>query len=167
MSRKTYLISITTEGEKTTEKVKGLFKDNKRHIFICAVINVALSLILIGPFGIDGVLIGTIIAFITNIMLKTSLISKKILKDVKLISILKYYIISIILFVISSLLLMPIESYFSSTSVGFIMTILKLGLIFILVIGITSVILYLVSKDARNLFKRAINLIKRKVKKNS
>ena len=29
MSRKTYLISITTEGEKTTEKVKGLFKDNK------------------------------------------------------------------------------------------------------------------------------------------
>ena len=127
----------------------------------------ALSLILIGPFGIDGVLIGTIIAFITNIMLKTSLISKKILKDVKLISILKYYIISIILFVISSLLLMPIESYFSSTSVGFIMTILKLGLIFILVIGITSVILYLVSKDARNLFKRAINLIKRKVKKNS
>ena len=29
MSRKTYLISITSEGEKTTEKVKGLFKDNK------------------------------------------------------------------------------------------------------------------------------------------
>lgn len=142
----------------------GLFKDNKKHIFICATTNLVLSIILINFFGIDGVLLGTMIAFLLNIILKTNLISKKILKDVKLINILKYYIITILLFVVLSTLLIPVESYFLSTSTGFITTILKLGLIFIIVIGLTSLVLYLTSKDARNLFKRAINLVKRKLK---
>ena len=39
-----------------------------------------------------------------------------------------------------------------------------MGLIFIIVTLVTSLILYAISKDARNLFKRAINLIKRKLK---
>ena len=142
----------------------GLFKDNKKHIFICAITNLVLSIILIKSFGIDGVLLGTIIAFFLNIILKTNLISKKILKDIKLISILKYFIISILLFIILSLLLTPVESYLLSTSTEFITTILKLGLIFIVVIGVASLILYIISKDARNLFQRAINLIKRKLK---
>ena len=142
----------------------GLFKDNKKHIFICAITNLVLSIILINFFGIDGVLIGTMIAFLLNIILKTSLISKKILKDIKLINILKYYIITIVLFIILSTTLMPIEGYFLTTSTGFISTILKLGIIFVLIIGITSSILYLISKDARNLFTRVINLIKRKLK---
>jgi len=142
----------------------GLFKDNKKHIFICAVTNLVLSIILVNFLGIDGVLLGTVIAFLLNIILKTNLISKKILKDIKLINILKYYITTILLFIILSLALIPLESYFLSASTGFITVVLKLGLIFILVTGITSLILYLISEDARNLFKRAINLIKRKLK---
>jgi len=142
----------------------GLFKDNKRHIFICAMINLVLSVILINFFGINGILAGTMIAFFVNILLKTNVISKKILKDVKLISILKYYIIPIVLFVILSIVFMPLESYFLSTSAGFITTILKLGIIFVIVTLVTSGILYLVSNDARNLFDRATKLIKRKLK---
>lgn len=143
----------------------GLFKDNKKHIFICATTNLVLSIILIKYLGIDGVLLGTIIAFILNILLKTNLISKKILKDIKLISVLKYFIISIILFLVSAIFLKPIEEYFQITSTGFILTIIKLGLIFIFITGITSGILYLISPDAKNLFKRGINLVKTKLKK--
>jgi len=143
----------------------GLFKDNKKHIFICASTNLILSIILINYLGIDGVLLGTVIAFLVNILLKTNLISKKVLKDIKQISILKYYIITIGLFIVSAVILTPIESYFLSTSTGFITTILKLGLTFILVTGLTSIVLYMTSPDARSLFKRAINLIKRKLKK--
>lgn len=142
----------------------GLFKDNKKHIFICASTNLVLSIILINFFGINGVLIGTIIAFIINILLKTQLVSKKIIKNVKLFSILKYYIIIIAIFIVLSIALMPFETYFLNTSTGFITTILKLGLIFFIVIAITSIILCVLSKDARNLFSRVINLVKRKIK---
>ena len=142
----------------------GLFKDNKRHIFICATTNLLLSIILIKPLGINGVLIGTILAFLLNILLKTNLMYKKILKDIKLVSILKYYILTILLFVLLGGVLAPVELYFLNTSTGFITTVLKLGVIFILVIIITSLVLYIISKDARNLYKRAFGLIKKKFK---
>ena len=142
----------------------GLFKENKKHIFICATINLILSVILINFLGIDGILLGTAISFLVNIILKSNLVTKKILKNIKLISTIKYYIIPILLFIILSIMLMPIESSFLSTSTGFITTILKLGLTFILVVTLTSTILCLISKDARKLFKRALNLLKSKFK---
>ena len=37
----------------------GLFKDNKKHIFICALTNLILSIILINFLGINGILLGT------------------------------------------------------------------------------------------------------------
>lgn len=143
----------------------GLFKDNKRHIFVCAITNLVLSIILVNFLGIDGVLLGTVLAFLLNILLKTNLISKKILKDVKQIHILKYFIISILLFITLSIAVLPLESYFLSISTGFITTVLKLGLIFIVVIALTSLVLYITSKDARNLFERGLKLIKRKLGK--
>lgn len=143
----------------------GLFKDNKKHIFICATTNLVLSIILINFFGINGILLGTAIAFLVNILLKTNLVTKKILKEVKLIDVLKYFIITILLFVILSLILTPVESYFVSISTGFISTIIKLGIVFILVTLITMIILYLISNDAKNLFRRILNMLKRKLKK--
>ena len=143
----------------------GLFKDNKKHIFICAITNLILSIILVNILGIDGVLLGTVLAFLLNILLKTNLISKKILKDVKQINILKYFIISILLFITLSISVLPLESYFLSISTGFIGAVLKLGLIFIVVISLTSLVLYITSKDARNLFERGLKLIKRKLGK--
>ena len=115
--------------------------------------------------GLDGLLIGTMISFIVNILLKTNLISKKILKDIKLFSILKYFVVTVILYIFLAVVSMPVENYFLSVSNGFVRTILMLGLVFILVTGITSGVLYFVSNDARGLFKRGIGLIRRKLKK--
>lgn len=143
----------------------GLFKDNKKHIFICAFTNLILSIILINYFSINGILFGTVIAFLVNIILKANLISKKIIKDIKLRDILKYYIIVILVFALSSVILKPVEAYFLATTTNFITTVLKLGLIFILVAGVTSLILYTTNSSAKKLFKRLFNLIKSKLKK--
>lgn len=143
----------------------GLFKDNKKHIFICAFINLLLSVILVSSFGINGVLFGTVIAFLINIVLKSSLISKKIFKNVKYFDIFKYYIVSIILFVICGIVLCPIEEVFLNSSSGFVMTIIKLGFIFVLTAITSGGLLYLISSSFRSLVSRVINLIKRKIKK--
>lgn len=143
----------------------GLFKENKKHIFICAFTNLFLSIILVKYYGIDGVLIGTVIAFFINILLKSSLVARRVFKNVKMFDVLKYYIISTVLFVLLAIILKPIESLFLSTSIGFIMTVLKLGLLFVLVIVVASLILYAISDSARNLFTRMFRLVKSKIKK--
>ncbi len=143
----------------------GLFKDNKHHIFICSVINLVLSIILINFFGIDGILLGTVISFFVNILLKSNSVSKKILKDIKLFSILKYYFLSTIIFVFLAVILSPIESYFLSISSGFITTVLKLGIVFLIVTILTTIVLYFVSPSSRRLFDRITKLIKRKLNK--
>lgn len=143
----------------------GLFKDNKRQIFITSLVNLISSIILINFFGINGILAGTILSFVVSILLKVNLVSKKILKGVKRSDILKYYVLSVLLFAILSLVFSPIESYFLASANGFMMSVLKLGIIFILITAITSGTLYLVSSDARNLFGRVTSLLKRKFKK--
>lgn len=142
----------------------GLFKDNKRHIFTCAVINVVLSIILIQFIGINGILLGTAIAFLANIFLKSRTVTLKIFKDKNLLNTLKDFIIVIIIYTLLSIALLPVEHYFLITSTSIITTVIKLGIIFILIIGLTSSILYFISDDAKNLFKRIINMIKRKLK---
>ncbi len=142
----------------------GLFKENKKHIFICAGLNLILSIILIKPYGISGVLIGTMISFLVNIIIKSSLVVKKIIKKENLIGVLKYFALSIIIFALIAVILSPLESLFLTSSTSFIVTILKLGFIFIAVTGLTFAVLCLISKDARNLYHRLINLVKRKLK---
>ena len=143
----------------------GLFKDNKRHIFTCAVINVVLSIILIQFLGINGILLGTSIAFLTNIFLKSRTVALKIFKDKKLFNTLKDYIIVIVIYVLFSIIILPVEHYFLSTSTSIIGVVIKLGIIFILITGLTSCILYIISDDAKNLFSRIVNMIKRKLKR--
>lgn len=143
----------------------GLFKDNKRHIFICAIINLTLSIILIQFYGINGILLGTAVAFITNILLKSRTVTLKIFKEKNLFNNLKDYIVVVLVYIILSLLLIPVEHYFLATSTSIITTVIKLGIIFILVIGLTSSILYFISNDAKNLFRRILNMIKRKLKR--
>jgi len=64
-------------------KAHGLFKDNRNHIFISAGVNIILSLILVKPYGLNGLLIGTFIAFLVNLFLKVYTVQKKILVNVK------------------------------------------------------------------------------------
>ena len=91
--------------------------------------------------------------------------ARRVFKNIKMLDVLKYYIISTVLFVLLAIILKPIESLFLSTSIGFIMTVLKLGLLFVLVIVVASLILYTISSSARNLFTRMFRLVKSKIKK--
>lgn len=143
----------------------GLFKENKKHIFICASVNLVLSIILVNYFGINGLLFGTIMAFFINIILKSHLVAKKIFKGITFLDIFKNYIFAIIIFIIISIIISPLESFFLSTTSSFIMTIIKLGIVFILVLSICVLVLYTFSNSAKGLLNRVFNLIKSKIKK--
>lgn len=143
----------------------GLFKDNKKHIFMCSAINLVLSIILINYFGINGILIGTIVSFLVNIILKANLISNKILKEVSLFDILKYYIITITVFILLSVALCPVENIFLAGANSLIITIIKLGIIFISIICLITGTLYFISPSSRKLYERGVNLLKSKFKK--
>lgn len=139
----------------------GLFKDNKKHIFICASINVILSIILIKPFGISGILLATAIAFLVNLFLKTKLVSSKIIKDMKHSELLKRYISLILIFLVLSILLYKVEAFFVSLNLNIITCILLLAFTFVVIASVTFTILYMISDDAKKLINRVKKLIKR------
>lgn len=140
----------------------GLFKDNKKHIFICATINIVLSVLFIKPFGIPGILAATSIAFLVNLFLKTNLVSKKIIKGIKHIDLLKHYFSLLLVFALATLLLYKVEAFFLSLSLNLITCILLLFITFIVIILVTFGILYMFNEDARKLLDRAKRLIRRK-----
>lgn len=139
----------------------GLFKDNKNHIFICASINVILSLILVIPFKINGILFATALAFLVNIFLKTKLVSGKVL-NIKHIDLLKKYILLICIFVLLSISLFKIEEIILGLNLNIITCVLLLGIIFVVILLLTFVVLYLISKDTKSLVNRIKLIIKRK-----
>ena len=141
----------------------GLFKDNKRHIFICASINVILSVVLIKPFGISGILAATSLAFIVNLFLKTDLVTKKIIKNVKHSELIKKYSILVLVFLIFSLLLYKLEAFYLSLDLNLITCVLLLFVTFVSILLITFGVLYLVNEDTRKLFERVKGLVRRKV----
>lgn len=139
----------------------GLFKDNKNHIFICASINVILSVILVIPFKINGILFATALAFLVNIFLKTKLVSSKVL-NIKHIDLLKKYILLICIFVLLSISLFKIEEIILGLNLNIITCVLLLGIIFVVILLLTFVVLYLISKDTKSLVNRIKLIIKRK-----
>lgn len=143
----------------------GLFKDNKNHVLISAVINVGLSLIFIKYFGLNGILSATVLAFIVNLILKCILAKKKIFPKEKILDIIKPYLIATLIYIVTLFLIKPIENIFMLNIKGYIMIILSLGITFVLISLITLSIMYLFDKNTRLLLKRVINLIKRKLKK--
>lgn len=139
----------------------GFFKDNKNHIFVCASINVILSLILVIPFKINGILFATALAFLVNIFLKTKLVSGKVL-NIKHIDLLKKYILLICIFVLLSISLFKIEEIILGLNLNIITCVLLLGIIFLVILLLTFIVLYLISKDTKSLVSRIKLIIKRK-----
>ena len=141
----------------------GLFKDNKKHIFICASINVILSIALVIPFKINGILLATVLAFIINIFLKTKLVSNKILK-LKHFVLLKRYLFALAIFALIALIGYKIEFYLYNLSLNLFTCILLLGFIFVVVILITTLTMYIIDKNTKELLKRLKLLLKRRSK---
>ena len=140
----------------------GLFKDNKKHIFICAIINVLLSVLLIKPFGITGILFATAVAFLVNLFLKSNLVSKKIIKNLNHSVLLRTYICLICMFILASILLYVVEALYLSLSLNLVTCILLLAISFIIIALIVFAILYFLNDDTKKLFERLIRLIKKK-----
>ena len=137
----------------------GMFKDNKKHIFICATINILLSLLLIKPFNITGILFATAVAFLFNLFLKTKLVSTKIIKNIRHIDLLKSYIVILVMFLFVCLVMYRVEAFYLSLSLGLISCVLLLVITFIIICIFTFAILYLTNKDARRLLKRISILV--------
>ena len=141
---------------------KGLFKDNKYIIFISAISNIVISIILVNIYGLNGLLIGTVIAFLVNVILKIRIIENKILNNIKHNSLYVTYLIIIILLVFILYLIKPIELILFNNLSNIIMTIIVLLLIFIFLTIIIFSILCIFSNNANTLYKRIRDLVKRK-----
>lgn len=141
---------------------KGLFKDNKNIIFTSAITNIVISIILINIYGLNGLLFGTVIAFLVNVILKIRVIEKKVLNNIKH-SNLYYIYFSIIVLLIGVLyFIKPIELILFSKLNNIFSIIFVLGILFISLILIIFGILCLFSNSANVLFKRIRDIIKKK-----
>ena len=141
---------------------KGLFKDNKYIIFTCAITNIIISIILVNIYGLNGLLIGTIIAFLINVILKIRVIENKVLNNIKHTSLYFTYLIIFILLVSILYLIKPIELILFNNLNNIIITIIVLIFIFIFLAIIIFSILCIFSNNANTLYKRIRDLIKRK-----
>ena len=118
---------------------------------------------MIKPFGISGILAATSLAFIVNLFLKTGLVTKKIIKNVKHSELIKKYSILVLVFLIFSLLLYKLEAFYLSLDLNLITCVLLLFATFVSILLITFGVLYLVNEDTRKLFERVKGLVRRKV----
>jgi len=89
----------------------------------------------------------------------TNLISKKVFNNVKMSKIVLTYTIIMILFVLCALALNPIESLILNNSTNYLKLILMLGITFVVIVLITSLILNFTFKEFKNLIKRGKKLI--------
>jgi len=141
-------------------KAKGLFKDNRNHIFISAITNIIISLILVKSYGLDGLLIGTLIAFLINLILKIYTVNNKILKGIKHKKMIVSYVSIIAIFIILSIISMFIEKTLMIVMNNILITIILLGILFISLVLFLFGILCLLNKSARDLFDRMKLLLK-------
>ena len=140
----------------------GYFKDNKNNIFLCAIVNIISSLILVKFYNLNGLLIGTVIAFLLNIVLKIRVVEKKIFDKIKHKNTIIQYSLIILLFIFICLILKPIEELIYSSMPNMIITIVMLLIIFISLLSLLFGLLSIFSISGRNLLERIINLLKRK-----
>ncbi|HFU4466504.1 TPA: lipopolysaccharide biosynthesis protein [Streptococcus suis] len=116
----------------------GHFKETQSHSLIEIVINVALSVILVGEFGLVGVAIGTAISIFYRIIVSIIYLRKFVLKF-SLINRLRILIVDtctiIIFLLLSSLLSFEINTYFS-IFIYSIVCVLLATLLYILISGL-------------------------------
>ena len=141
---------------------KGLFKDNKNIIFISAITNIVISIILINIYGLNGLLLGTVIAFLVNVILKIRVIENKVLNNIKHNNLYFIYFIIITLLISILYFIKPIELMLFYRLNNIFSIILVLGIMFISLILIAFGILCLFSNSANILYKRIKDIIKRK-----
>lgn len=136
----------------------GLFKETIICVFLEATINLTLSLVLVKPLGMLGLLLGTLIAYLcSDYLIKPTLLNKKIFKEKKF----SYYKESILFIALFSVLLILFKFLFSNFNINnlliwFIYSII----IFIINFVIVTIVFKLIKKC--EFLDRFINIIKEK-----
>lgn len=138
----------------------GYFKDNRNHIFISAITNVIISLLLVNKYGLNGLLLGTFIAFLLNIILKINTVEKKVLKNIKHKKLIINYIIIILSFIVICFLLKLFEESLQLVMTSLPIAIVLLGGIFISLLLFLFGLFCMTNESARELFERGKRLTK-------
>lgn len=146
----------------TLINANGQFKTNKNHTLTCAIINLILSFVLIKPYGIDGLLFATSLAYFVNIILKAKDTGKTNLKKLGVHKVVTTYMITVIIFFIVCYLFKYIEILFFNNIHSILTCILGLGITFIVLIFLITAIMYMITPATKELLNRGKNLIKRK-----
>jgi len=144
----------------------GLYKESKYYILTSACINLLLSLLLIQPLGISGILLATSISFFVTIILRARLVTKCIFKELNAKKLCLKYFSWTILFVLAMLLLSPIEHWFL-VNTNLIYLVVCLGITFIILCLIIGGILYFTNPRAKDLIERFQTLLRIMLKRNS
>lgn len=141
--------------------VRGYFKDNKKHTFICAFVNIIISLVLVKFYKLDGLLIGTSLAYLLNIIMKIGLVNKKIFKGINS-RIYLYYGLIILSLVGICLFIKNIEVVLFEVMTSIPIVVFILFVIFISLMLFIFGIFNTFSKSSRDLYDRGKLLLKTK-----
>lgn len=139
----------------------GYFKDNKKHTFICAFVNIIMSLVLVKFYKLDGLLIGTSLAYLLNIIMKIGLVNKKIFKGINS-RIYLYYGLIILSLVGICLFIKNIEVVLFGVMTSIPIVVVILFVIFISLMLFIFGIFNTFSKSSRDLYDRGKLLLKTK-----
>lgn len=148
----------------TAITANGLYKESKPFMFITALINIVLSILFIilmptVKLRVIGILLSTTIDITVSMILRSNLISKKVFTDVKMSKIIITYVITIVLFVLSAILLIPVESMIIKNSSNYFKLILMLGIAFVVIVSIVSIVLKFIFREFNNLINRGKKLV--------
>ena len=139
----------------------GLYKESKWYIFISSAINLVISVALISRFGFAALFIGAVIGILVNLALRAWLVRKMVLPKLSLKTMLFEYGTYTVIFMALCVALQPIEAYLSAIG-NPVLTVLAIGIVFIISIVITFAIMYFTKHNTKALIERITLLIKQR-----
>lgn len=141
----------------------GLYKDLQIISIAEAIINLALSLVLVQTWGITGVLVASVVAtLVTNFWYFPLLLYRKIFDKCLWLDMAKYFLTAAITI---GVLTISFLFYPSISSEGYIAWFLQSALYAIIVLIVLFVMFYVVFKSYRRLFHQCLGMVFRHVKK--
>jgi len=143
----------------TITTAKGMFKETKYYSFISSAINLVLSIILIKPFGLTGVLLATVVSYIITIILRMRLLYNTQFSFANRYKEYKIVFLKVILYMMIIFILYPIEKHIFSFNLNFIYFILLIGFIFISLTLLTCFLLYKYNERFKSVYIKVISPI--------
>lgn len=137
----------------------GMFKETKYYAFVSAGVNFCLSVLLIKPLGIFGILLATVIGYMISLILRTKLIYNHNFAFVNKNKEYKNIFLKISIYVIIICLLYPIEKFIYSLDLNVAGFLLSIGSTFILLSLGTGIILYKYSDNFKSVYNKIIGSI--------